>query len=317
MSVQLIVALGATFVTAVMLILVVREVVASRSSRIRTRLMSIAEGRMGEIESGRLLARPDDDWLKLLRPLARLAKDTPENLGKLQEQLAWAGYRSAHAVDSYLAAKLFAALLLGGSVMVFDALHPLALKDLVVVLVIMTSIGFYGPTVWLRGRISERQRAISRGLADGLDLLVSCVEAGVSLEAAIERVAREMGASSPILAEELMLLVKEIEAGLSRSDGFRRLAARTGVADVRSLAAILVQTEMFGTSVGRALRVLAESIRVQRMQRAQERAATVAVRLTIPLVVCLLPALMTVLLGGAVVRIISILFPTLSGVNNG
>jgi tight adherence protein C len=136
-----------------------------------------------------------------------------------------------------------------------------------------------------------------------MDLLVTCVEAGLGLDAAMARVSEEMTLASPILATELNHTFLEVQAGIPRADSFRRLAERTGVEDLRALSAMLIQTDIFGTSVARALRVHSDGMRVKRMQRAEEKAAMVSVKMTIPLVLCILPSLIAVVMGPAVVMI--------------
>ena len=137
-----------------------------------------------------------------------------------------------------------------------------------------------------------------------MDLLVTCVEAGLGLDAALARVADEIRLASPLLAQELNLTFLEIQAGIARRDAFRRLSERTGVEDLRQLSAVLTQTEMFGTSIAKALRVHADGMRIKRMQRAEERAASVGVKMTLPLILCILPSLIAVVLGPAMVSMI-------------
>ncbi|HEX9101516.1 MAG TPA: type II secretion system F family protein, partial [Polyangia bacterium] len=127
------------------------------------------------------------------------------------------------------------------------------------------------------------------------------------------RITAEIGLSSPLLAGELRLTTNEMNAGVVRADAFRRLADRTGLEELRSLSAMLIQTEMFGTSIARALRVHSSGLRVRRTHRAEEKAATVSVKMMLPLILCILPALFCVILGPAVVRIMTILLPTLGG----
>ena len=136
-----------------------------------------------------------------------------------------------------------------------------------------------------------------------MDLLVTCVEAGLCLDAAMARVTAEMELAAPVLAQELKQMLLEIQAGVRRSDAFHRLSNRTGVEDLRTLSAMIIQTEMFGTSVARALRVHAEGMRTKRMQRAEEKAAMVSVKMTIPLIMCILPSLFAVVLGPAIAMI--------------
>ena len=168
---------------------------------------------------------------------------------------------------------------------------------------IATALMFFLPNLWLRGQIQKRQMLIEDALPDSMDLLVTCVEAGLSLDAAMGRVAQELELVAPILAQEMKQTLLEIQAGVRRSDAFHRLSTRTGVEDLRTLSAMIIQTELFGTSVARALRVHAEGMRTKRMQRAEERAAMVSVKMTVPLILCILPSLMAVVIGPAVAMI--------------
>lgn len=241
---------------------------------------------------------------RFLRPLAWLAK--PRRLdeqSRLRLTLGYAGFRGEQTAEIFLGVKLLLAPLL---VIIFLQLNgqraePLAFPMDLAVSAWIAALGFWAPNLWLRGKITERKRTIERSLPDALDLLVTCVEAGLGIDQAINRVAGELALASPILAAELETVFLEVQAGLARTDGFRRMAERTGVDDLRSLSAMLIQTEMFGTSIARALRVHAEGMRIRRMQRAEERAGMVAVKLTIPLILCILPALFAVIMGPAVV----------------
>src|SRR5262249_15357147 len=134
----------------------------------------------------------------------------------------------------------------------------------VVLAVWICAFAFFAPNFWLNSKTKERQTALERALPDAMDLLVTCVEAGLGLDAAMSRVSQEMGLAAPILAGEMNLTFLEIQAGIPRADAFRRLAERTGVEDLRALSAMLIQTDVFGTSVARALRVHAEGMRVRR-----------------------------------------------------
>jgi tight adherence protein C len=169
---------------------------------------------------------------------------------------------------------------------------------------VLAALTFFLPNLWLRGRVKERQTAIERALPDAMDLLVTCVEAGLGLDAAIARVSEEMVLAAPILAGEMHHTFLEIQAGVPRADGFRRLAERTGLEDLRALAAMLIQTDLFGTSIARALRIHSESMRIRRAQRAEEKAAMVSVKMTIPLILCILPSLIAIVMGPAVAMIV-------------
>jgi tight adherence protein C len=312
MDLDLILPLLATFAASMVLVFMVRALVLGRSDPVRERLNRLIAGTSPTAQAAASSAAILKDE-GALGPLGRIAKGaSEEELNKLRQKLTYAGF-GPRAMEAYILAKLFGALAMAGFILMVDATRPMPPRQTALLLVLLTAIGFYLPTVWLRGRVAARQKALRHALPDALDLLVSCVEAGLALDRSLDRVAGEIGFSAPVLASELSHTSREMQAGFGVGEGFRRLAARTGVDELKSLAAILVQTEMFGTSIGKALRVLAEALRVERMQRANERAGTVAVRLTIPLVLCLMPSLLTVLMGGAAIRFIRHLMPTLRG----
>jgi tight adherence protein C len=169
-------------------------------------------------------------------------------------------------------------------------------------------LGYMLPGLVLDRMISKRQKQIQNGLPDLLDLLIVCLEAGCSLDQGIVKATEELALAYPALAEEFQLLITETRAGKPRLEAFRNLSARTGVEDIRSLVAMLVQTDRFGTSVSQALRTHAEVSRTKRRQRAEERAAKIGVKLVFPLVFLLFPAFFTVTLGPAVIRFIRVLF---------
>ena len=164
-------------------------------------------------------------------------------------------------------------------------------------------VGFYLPTVWLYLKGSERQGKVQTALPDALDLLVVCVEAGLGLNAAIERVGREIAIASPELSDELLLVGQEIRTGLTRSDALRRLARRTGVDDLYALTAMLIQADRLGTSIAASLRAHAESMRTKRRQRAEQAARKASIKLAFPLVFLIFPALLIVILGPAAIQL--------------
>jgi tight adherence protein C len=239
-----------------------------------------------------------------LTPLARLAQPVGEGeLQLLRGKLAQAGLRAPHAPKLFLASKALLALFLLAVVLWVNAVRLDPIPMAPAWAVILAGVGFFLPNLWLASRVKARQAAVHRGLPDALDLMVTSVEAGLGLDAAVQRVATEIAVAQPVLAEELTLTFLEVKAGVPRTDAFRRLAVRTGVQDLKTLAGTLNQTDIFGTSVSAALRIQAEGMRVRRMHRAEERAAMLSVKMTIPLVTCFLPALMAVLIGPAVVNI--------------
>jgi tight adherence protein C len=237
-----------------------------------------------------------------LSPLAKLAMPKSGAEG-LSLQLMQAGYRAPYAAQLFLASKVILAVVGALGFLWVDAMKAEHISHASFFTIAMAAIGLFLPNGWLNGRVRERQRRIEEGLPDVLDLLVTCVEAGLGLDLAVQRVAREMAVAHPELSEELTLTFLEVKAGAKRADAFHRLAIRTGVQDVKTLVATLNQTEMFGTSIATALRVQAEGLRTARMQRAEERAAVLSAKMTFPLVLCFLPTIMIVMIGPAMLNL--------------
>lgn len=255
---------------------------------------------------------PATSWIaRILDPLTRIARPVGEEAARLQLRLERAGIRSPHAVSVFLAAKLALAFGLVTLFLFVNARRVERVEPAFVVAILAFATGFYLPDLWLSSRIGSRQLTLERGLPDALDLMVTCVEAGLGLDASVQRVSDEIQRAWPQLASELQTTSLEVKAGIPRIEAFRRLASRTGVKDLKSLSATLAQTEIFGTSVALALRVQAEGMRVRRMHRAEEKAAYVSVKMTIPLILCILPSLMAIIMGPAAISIIRNLMPAL------
>ena len=167
--------------------------------------------------------------------------------------------------------------------------------------------GFYLPDIWLYLRTKRRKAKIMDALPDALDLLVICVEAGLGLDAAVNRVAQEIALRSDVLSEELKLMNLEIRAGKLRQDALRNLATRTDLEAVKSLVTLLIQTEKFGTSIAQALKVYSDSFRTQRYQKAEEIASKLPIKLLFPLIFFIFPALFVVILGPAAIRVFEVI----------
>jgi tight adherence protein C len=241
-----------------------------------------------------------------LKPFSALAKPRKsEELSRARLNMIRAGLRGESALEIFMGLKLFLAPLLtiGFLELNSNLVEPMQFPVDVVLAVWICGFVFFVPNMWLNSKIKERQGALERALPDAMDLLVTCVEAGLGLDAAMSRVSQEMTLSSPLLADELNQTFLEVQAGVPRADSFRRLAERTGVEDLRSLAAMLIQTDIFGTSIARALRIHSDGMRVKRMQQAEEKAAMVSVKMTVPLVLFILPSLIAVVMGPAIVMI--------------
>jgi len=172
-------------------------------------------------------------------------------------------------------------------------------------------LGFLLPEIWLTGRVRRRQRRIVKALPDALDLLVVCVEAGLGLDQAMMRVSQELRIAHHELSDELQLVNLEMRLGKSRIEALRELGVRTGVEDIKTLVAMLIQTDRFGTDLTQSLRVHSEKMRIQRRQRAEELAAKVTVKMVPPLVFFIFPALFVVILGPAVISLVRTLFPVM------
>ncbi len=246
--------------------------------------------------------------------LARLAGFMPNADGdaSLRDGLIEAGFRRPGAVPVFLGAKLALAVLLPFVFLSFIMAMGGSIGSQVLPAAGFAVLGFYLPTFYLWDKASKRKLEITHTLPDALDLMVVCVEAGLGLDAAMVKVAQEVELSSPILSSELSLVNREVRTGAPRVDALRHLARRTGVQDVQSLVAVLVQTDRLGTSVAAALRAQSDSLRIRRRQRAEEQAHKTGVKLVFPLVLCIFPGLLVILLAPGMLRVIR----ALSGISH-
>jgi tight adherence protein C len=172
------------------------------------------------------------------------------------------------------------------------------------ILLFIVILGYMLPEMWLLWKIKQRQHRLRAGLPDGLDLLVICVEVGLGLDQSLLRVAQELRIVHPELSEELQMVNLEMRVGKTRLDALRELARRTGLDELKSLVAMLIQTERFGTSIAQSLRVFSDDLRTRRRQRAEEMSAKTTVKMVPPLVLFIFPALLVVILGPAVIALI-------------
>lgn len=235
---------------------------------------------------------------QLARRVRSFVPTSPHRMSHIQRMLASAGYHGEWPAILFSGAQIALPIVLFvGVIAVFGMGQPLLFAAIAGVL------SYYVPVFWLGRKIDDRRREIRNGLPDATDLLIVCLEAGSGIDQALARVAEELQIAYPALARELELIGSETRAGKLRMEAFKNFAERTKVDDVRSLVAMLVQTDRFGTSIGQALRTHADTSRTKRRQRAEERAAKLGVKLLFPLVFCLFPAFFTVILGPAMVQI--------------
>jgi tight adherence protein C len=261
----------------------------------------------------------DQPFLKILRKIGERLQgaegDNGEKVSSLRRKLIQAGYFSPSAVSVYFAARL---ILGAGLPLVFSLLLPLYSAKLQTgqILGIAAGLGFigaYAPSMWLSMRTKKRQRLAREGVPDALDMLLICVEAGLGLDAAIDRVGLEVTRAHPLLAAQFAMLSAELRAGRRREDALRNLSERIGIDEVGTLVTLLMQAEKLGTSLAQTLRVHSDEMRARRMLRAEEKAGMLPVLLSIPLVLCILPALLTVVLTPAIIRVVRNLMPALGG----
>ncbi len=244
---------------------------------------------------------------RLASPLTKMVPPSAAEAKKLQKQLMYAGFRSESAPIIYRGIQLSIMVGLPALVALGCALAVKPPKTAFWWVVGAFVVGFFLPRYGLNRAITTRQRQLRWGLADALDLMVVSVEAGLGLNAAMLKVSSELKDVHPDIATEFELANLEIRVGRERDEALRNLAERTGVDDLRSLVAMLIQTDKFGTSIAKALRVFSDSLRTKRRQRAEQEAQKAAVKLLIPLALFLFPTLFIAILGPAALNLMDVL----------
>jgi len=269
-------------------------------------------------------AQPEADeggqWIERVaraaQPLTRLS--LPEEgweRSPLRTKFINAGWRNASAPTLYFAAKTVLSLGIPAllAILMATAQGGVLRNGFLAVLFSGAAAGYYLPNIVLSRTARRRRREIFENIPDALDLLTVCVEAGLSMERGLTKVAAEVHVKSVVLAQELQLVLMEMRAGFSKEKALRNFALRTGVEDVDTLVAMLIQSERFGTSMGDSLRVHAENLRQKRSLVAEEAAAKVALKLMFPLIFCIFPTLLVVLMGPAAIHMSHEVLPMMSG----
>jgi tight adherence protein C len=245
--------------------------------------------------------------LQRLKPLAQFLQPGDQvELNELKQRLNYAGLRRNEQLELFNAVRsavLLFSLLLIALIMIFNPMS----KNIMLAVVSTFAGAYYLPLMWLNTKVTERQQAIQRSLPPTLDLLVTCMEAGLNLEGALDRVSKEMLVSDPELSEEFQVILRELSAGLSVSAAFKKFANRVKGDDLKNLSNVIIQSVTLGSSLGRALREYAATARRRREFKLEEEAGKVAAKLTLPLTVCLLPSSMIAMLAPAIVTISSAL----------
>lgn len=265
-------------------------------------------------------AQSEPEWhrkvVEIAGPIGRMAlpKEGWER-SALRIRFMNAGLRGASAPAIYFATKTALTFALPAIYITYLGIWQAHVGSLPILagIVAMAALGYYLPTVTLSHMVKRRERELFENFPDALDLMTVCVEAGLSLDAVIARTSEEIRINSHALADELHLVTLELRAGASREQAFRNLALRSGLEEIDSLVAMLIQADRFGTSVADSLRVHADSLRSKRRLRAEEQAAKIPTKMLFPLIFCVFPSLLVVLLGPAIISIHAILLPTLVG----
>jgi tight adherence protein C len=308
--------LALVFIIVVAMVVLVTNTVSRRSAT-RARLNEVRGEQLRLTDSASL--RGDTiakGWHKLTDFIEKSGISLVDTQGEsLRARLIAAGYNSP------LAPKLFTAIRLGMLVLlptifvgaIFLGGTEVSPFKLYLIGVALAVFGLYAPNLFISAKADRRREAIVNGFPDSLDLMLVCVEAGLGMEAAFDRVGREMLHSHPLVAQMLSVVTLELRAGSTREEALRNMANRTQVTEIRSFSTLLIQSDKLGSSIGETLRVYASEMREKRRMRAEEKAHKLPVLLSVPLVACMLPVMIGVLMLPAIIRVIRTMLPAMSG----
>jgi tight adherence protein C len=244
-----------------------------------------------------------DRLTNVLKALGQRVEGGRKDSTAVRQFLIQAGFTDASAVSYYWASRVSLALGLPAAGMLVLPLMGAASTQVMLGILWLGTIGWIGPTFYVRSRLKARQKELQLALPDMLDMLVVCVEAGLGLNQALVRVADEIDHVSRVMSEQLIMINLEMRAGTAREEALKNFADRTGLPDIRSLVSMMIQTDRFGTSVADALRIHSETMRTKRRQRAEEAAAKTTIKLVFPLVLLVFPAMFVVVIGPSALAI--------------
>ena len=301
------------FLVVVMAVVVVNGFVTNRAA-VRRRLDNITQTGEAALHQGGSLRteKSNSAWAKLVDQIEKRGISLVDtNQDSLRAKMIAAGYTSKEAPRIFTLVRLVTTLLFPSILLVSALLskEPPSLMKLYIFGAGLACMGLYFPNLFIAAKIGRRREEIVNGFPDALDLMLVCVEAGLGLEAAFDRVGREMTLSHPLIADMLGTVVLELRAGRGREEALRRMADRIQVDEIRAFATLLIQSEKLGSSIGQTLRVYASEMREKRRLRAEEKAHRLPVLLSIPLVTCMLPVMIGVLMLPAVIRILRDVMP--------
>ncbi|MGH6651583.1 MAG: type II secretion system F family protein [Sphingopyxis sp.] len=285
-------------------------------ARVIGRLHEIPEGPVATTTGSLRGSANSSRWAKLTDAIERSGVSLADSKSDaLRTRMIAAGYESPAAPKIYTLIRLVMIFALPTAIVLpqFFAAEPPSLLRLYFYGAGLAVLGLVLPSLWLSAKADRRREEVVNGFPDSLDLMLVCVEAGLGLEAALDRVGREMVTSHPLIARMLSQTTLELRAGASREEALRNMAGRTKVDEIRAFATLLIQSDKLGSSIGTTLRVYANEMREKRRMRAEEKAHRLPVLLSIPLVVCMLPVMIGVLMLPAAVRVVREVVPALAG----
>ncbi len=305
------------FMAVFLAVMAIAGIVMGLRSPVERRLAGEAGQIQNDSDSGLSLRgeRQVKTWDKVMRSIEKTF--TPTDHAKrstLESRLIQAGYMGSTAIRNYYAVRVLLAILLPMLFLGWASVYPHSMSAQKVLLLsgVFGLMGIILPPYWLYRRTKSRQLAVTEAFPDALDMLMVCVESGLGLDAAFSRVGTQIARSHPLLAYHFGWVSLELRAGKTRPDALRNLASRVGLAEIQSFATLLIQSDSLGTSVAQTLRVYADEMRAKRMLKAEEKAQMLPVLLSIPLVTCILPTIITVVLLPGIIRIAHTLVPLLT-----
>jgi tight adherence protein C len=296
--------IGFVFIACFLLFYAINLLVSRKSDPVEKRLKTLIEIRDGEREETKEEIEKREEGL-LNQIISGLNLFDPNSVASKRTALllAQAGYQKEKTLSTFYAAKILSFLILGAVVVLLGMFLRWKSSTIVLLAVIAGIVGYNIPRAWLTQKMVRRREQIRRAVPNILDLLVVCVEAGLSVNAAIQKIGEETKRSYPAMSDELHLLNQEILIGKTRAEAFRNLGIRTGVDELRALATMLLQSDKLGTSIASTLRVQADALRTKRYQMAEEAAHKMPVKLVFPLVLFIFPELLVIILGPAVIQL--------------
>lgn len=305
------------FLAAIGVVYAVASWLGHRSA-LRTQLRQIGEEQGVTLRPTSLRDQATEGaWAKLAAAIEAAGLDlTDTKSERLTARLRAAGYTSPMAPRVFTLSRLIGvfALPLGYIALAYSRPgDPPSFLKVYLIGAALALLGLYLPNLFVQAKADRRRDELLRGFPDCLDLLIICIESGLSIEAAMDRVGREMVLSHPLVAEMLSVATLQLRAGASREDAFRKMSDMAGVDEIRSFTTLIIQSDKLGTSIATTLRVYASEMRERRKLRAEERAHRLPVLISIPLVVCMLPVMIGVLMLPAVVRLVKTIFPMMMG----